>query len=146
MPTHGPTGPSGESSPGASLEQQLAQVLARLDGFPLERFARMEAELRQLKAMVREEAGNNRRLAEESHRLAVGLHEAIQRQLDRAFTACQRERNQHVGRLSDRIESVEQRWREERSVSIRLKLAMIGAGSALAVSLAAILLNWLLGR
>ncbi|MHC4984218.1 MAG: hypothetical protein ACYTF6_13760, partial [Planctomycetota bacterium] len=87
-----------------------------------------------------------RQLAEQIHRQSVGLHEAIEKQLDRAFRTCQRDRDLRLGRLSDRIETVQEQTRDERKVRGKLRLALLGAGCALIVSLFGAVMNWLLRK
>lgn len=126
------------------IQQQLDRILNRIDSFPLERFARMEGELQQLKQFVHDEAEMRRQLAEEDHKLALSFREVIDQQLDRAFAACRNDRDLRLAAIAGRVDQIEQREKQARDVSLRIRVALIGAFAALVVSLIGIAAKYLL--
>ena len=128
--------------PGMSI--LLERILARLDSFPLERFAQMETEIHHLKAMAAEDVEVRCRLSDELRKLSMGLHDAIESQLDRSFDACKEDRDLHLQRMSDRVTAIEGTHSIQRQWGDRVKVVLISAGCASLVSAITAVVNWLL--
>ncbi len=127
--------------PSLSVEQMLRLILSHLQGFPVERFVRMETDLQNLKSLLQEESKSRKVLAEELHGLTLGLQETIDKRMDRAFDDCRQDRDLRLTHLGDRIESMQGQGQQERAFGIRMKIAMFGAGSAVVISAVNAMIN-----
>jgi hypothetical protein len=117
------------------IEQTLQLILNRLDRFPAERFVRMEAELQQLRAMLEEESESRKALTEQMHQMAREFQETVDKKMDRAFGDCRQDRDLRLARFADRLDSMQEREREERSMNVKLKLALLSAACAFVISM-----------
>lgn len=117
------------------IEHALQLILGRLDRFPVERFVRMEAELQQLRAMLEEECANRKALTEQMHEMAREFQETVDRKMDRALGDCRQDRDLRLTLLSDRIDAIQIQEREERSMNVKLKLALLSAACAFVISM-----------
>ncbi len=124
-----------QGEPRPTTDQMLQLILGRLDRFPVERFVRMETELQQLRGVLEEESRNRKGLGEELQRMAREFGETMDKRMDRAFADCRQDRDLRLARITDRINTIQSRENEERSMSAKMKVAVFTAISAFVISI-----------
>ncbi len=134
-------GAEDQRPPLPTVERTLQLILGRLDSFPAERLARIETQFQQLKSLLEEESQSRRSLDQELRRLAKEFQEMLDTRIDRAFCDCRRDRDLRLGHLSERVDSIQIQRSEERSLNVRMKVALFGAITAFAVSIMNAVIN-----
>ena len=129
-----------------TTDQMLQMILGRLERFPVERFVKMEAELQQLRSLLLEEIRSRKGLGEDLQRLAREFGDTVDKRIDRAFSDCRQDRDLRLGHICERIEAVQARETEDRSMSSRMRLAVFSAVAALVISLVNAVINLLVRK
>jgi hypothetical protein len=120
---------------GLTTDQMLQMILGRLERFPAERFVKMETELQQLRALLLEEIRSRKGLGVDLQRLAREFGEMVDKRIDRGFADCRQDRDLRLSHISERIETVKAREDEDRTMSLRMRLAIFSALAAFLISL-----------
>jgi len=113
----------------------LQLILVRLDRFPAERLVRMESDLKNLKALLEDEISSRKKLNAELGDLSKNIQTMIEQRVDRALSDCRQDRDLRIGHLAERIDGIQGQDQEQRTMNLRMKIAILGAISAFVISI-----------
>jgi hypothetical protein len=125
---------SPDREPGLSTDQKFQLILEQLRN-PTERQVKLESEVHQIRSLLEEEVSSRKDLSGELQRLAREFGETMDRRMDRAFKDCREDRDLRLSHLAERVSTIQCLDREERSHSVKMRIAVFSAISALVISI-----------